>query len=153
MISDYFNSLVCVNKFSEGSAPDYEPSFALQNEFYCLLDKTTGNRIFQDQGASVKIDMKMYCDSDVVITEKDRVKMVEDHIIAVADLGGYHKPLGGSWTLTASAAIGQTAIFYQASTNTGTGRKADGKEYSIYSKKDPNMMQRHLELMLEKVGE
>jgi len=55
--------------------------------------------------------------------------------------------------LTASAAIGDAVIFYQATNNTGTGRKADGKEYSIYSKKDPNMMQRHLELMLEKVGE
>jgi len=151
MIQDYFNSLVCVNKFSEGSAPDYEPSFALQDEFYCLLDKTTGNRIYQDQGTSVKIDIKMYCDSGVAITEKDRVKIIEDHIISVADLTGYHKTVGGSWTLTASAAIGTPVIFYQASTNTGTGRKADGTEYTVYPPiKNPNEMDRHLEILLQK---
>ncbi len=151
MIQDYFNSLVCVNKFNEGSAPDWEQSFALQNEFYCLLDKTAGNRIFQDQGASVKIDMKMYCDSDVAITEKDRVKVIEDHIISVADLTGYHKTGGGDWTLTASAAIGEACIFYQATTNTGTGRKADGTEYTVYPPiKNPNEMNRHLEIMLQK---
>ena len=153
MIEDYFNTLFSVNKFSEGTAPDWEPSYALQDELYCLLDRNSENRIWTDRGSIISIDSKMYCDSDVAITEKDRVKMIEDHILAVADLGGYHKELGGAWTLTASAAIGDAVIFYQATNNTGTGRKADGKEYSIYSKKDPNMMQRHLELMLEKVGE
>jgi len=153
MIEDYFNTLFAVNKFSEGTAPDWEPSYALQDELYCLLDRNSENRIWTDRGSVISIDSKMYCASDVVITEKDRVKMIEDHILAVADLGGYHKELGGAWTLTASAAIGDAVIFYQATNNTGTGRKADGKEYSIYSKKDPNMMQRHLELMLEKVGE
>lgn len=153
MIQDYFNTLFSVNKFSDGSAPDWEPSYALQDELYCLLDRNSENRIWTDRGSIISIDSKMYCSSDVVITEKDRVKMIEDHIIAVADIGGYHKELGGTWTLTASAAIGDAVIFYQATNNTGTGRKADGKEYSIYSKKDPNMMQRHLELMLEKMGE
>lgn len=153
MIEDYFNTLFSVNKFSEGTAPDWEPSYNLQDELYCLLDRNNENRQWTDRGSVISIDSKMYCSSDAVITEKDRVKMIEDHIIAVSDIGGYHKELGGSWTLTASAAIGDAVIFYQASTNTGTGRKADGKEYSIYSKKDPNMMQRHLELMLEKVGE
>jgi hypothetical protein len=151
MISDYFNSLVSVNKFSEGSAPDYEPSYALQDEFYCLLDTQSSNRIWQEQGSSINIDMKMYCDPDTVITDKDRVKVIEDHIIAIADVSKYHKTSAGSaWTLTASAAIGQACIFYQASTNTGTGRKADGKEYSIYSKKNPNEMGRHFELLLQR---
>jgi hypothetical protein len=151
MIQDYFNSLVCVNKFSEGSDPDFEPSFALQDEFYCLLDKTAGSRIWQEQGASVKIDINMYCDSNTAITEKDRVKVIDDHILAVADLAGYHKTIGGTWTLTASAAIGTACIFYQASTNTGTDRKADGQEYTVYPPiKNPNGMNRHLELLLQR---
>jgi len=153
MIQDYFNTLFCVNKFSEGSAPDYEPSYALQDELYGLLDRNSSNRTWTERGSVINIDSKLYCDSDVAITEKDRVKVIEDHIIAIADLTGYHKTLDGAWTLTASAAIGLPVIFYQASSNTGTARKADGKEYSIYSKKNPNMMDRHLELMLEKVGE
>jgi hypothetical protein len=151
MISDYFNSLVSVNKFSEGSAPDYEPSYALQDEIYCLLDTQSSNRIWQEQGSSINIDTKMYCAADVTITDKDRVKVIEDHIIALADVASYHKTsAGATWTLTASAAIGQACIFYQASTNTGTGRKADGKEFTIYSKKNPNEMGRHFELLLQR---
>ena len=153
MIQDYFNSLVSVNKFSEGSAPDFEPSYALQDEFYCLLDRNSENRNWTERGSSISIDSKLYCDSDVVITEKDKVKIVEDHIITIADKSGYHKAEGGSWTLTTSAAIGTACIFYQAENNAGLSRKADGKEYKIYSKKNPNMMDRHLELLLERVGE
>lgn len=153
MIEDYFNTLFSVNKFSEGPAPDWEPSYALQDEMYCLLDRDSERRTWTDKGSVISIDSKMYCESDVAITEKDRVKIIEDHIISIADLAGYHKTHGGAWTLTASAAIGTPAIFYQATTNTGTDRKADGKEYSIYSKKNPNYMDRHLELLLEKVGE
>lgn len=153
MIEDYFNTLFSINKFSEGTAPGYEPSYALQDELYCLLDRNSENRTWTDRGSVISIDSKMYCESDVTITEKDRVKIISDHIIAVADVGGYHRTLGGNWALTSSAAIGAAVIFYQASTNTGTGRKADGAEYSIYSKKNPNYMDRHLELMLEKVGE
>ena len=152
-LSDYYNTLVVVNKFSEGSAPDYEPSYTLQDEFYCLLDKQTSNRIWTDKGSLIKIDNKMFCDPDVTITEKDRIIAIENHTLATADMGGYHKELGGSWTLTASAAIGTPVIFYQASTITGTGRKADGDEYKIYSKKNPNEMNRHFELLLQKVGE
>ena len=88
--------------------------------------------------------------SHEIISDKDRVKVIEDHIISVADLTGYHKTTGGAWTLTASAAIGQACIFYQASTNTGTGRKADVKEFTIYSKKNPNEMGRHFELLLQR---
>ena len=153
MIEDYFNTLFAVNKFSEGTAPDYEPSYALQDELYCLIDRNSENRTWTDRGSMIKIDSKVYCSADVSVTEKDRIKIIDSHTITTSDLTGYHKTLGGSWTLTASAAIGTPCIFYQATTNTGVGRKADGKEYSIYSKKDPNMMQRHLELMLEKVGE
>jgi hypothetical protein len=151
MIQDYFNTLVSINKFSEGTAPDFEQSFALQDEFYCLIDKQSSNRIWQEQGSAIRIDSKMFCDSSTVITEKDRVKVIEDHIIAVADLTGYHKTVGGSWTLTASAAIGTPCVFYQASTNTGTGRKADGKEYTVYSIHNPNEMQRHYEILLQKI--
>ena len=154
MIEDYFNTLFSVNKFSEGSAPDYEPSYALQDELYCLLDTSGGLRAWTDRGSAVKIDAFMSCGYGVSITEKDQVKIIEDHIIAVADVGSYHKPLNGNWTLTASAAIGQAVIFYQASTSTGTGRKSDGDTYTIVPPiKNPNMMNRHLELMLEKVGE
>lgn len=154
MIEDYFNTLFAVDKFSEGSAPDYEPSYALQDELYCLLDTSGGLRAWTDRGSSVKVDAFMACDSDVVVTIKDQIKIIEDHILATADLSGYHKVEGGSWTLTASAAIGTACIFYQASTNTGTGRKADGDIYTIVPPiKNPNMMDRHLELMLEKVGE
>jgi len=154
MIQDYFNTLFCVNKFSEGSAPDFEPSYALQDELCCLLDTSGGLRAWIERGSTVTIDAFMACDSDVAVTTKDQIKIIEDHIIATADLSGYHKTLGGAWTLTASAAIGTTAIFYQASTNTGTGRKADGDIYTIVPPiKNPNMMNRHLELMLEKVGE
>jgi hypothetical protein len=151
MIQDYFNTLVSINKFSEGTAPDFEQSFALQDEFYCLIDKQSSNRIWQEQGSAIRIDSKMFCDSSTVITEKDRVKVIEDHIIAVADLTGYHKTVGGSWTLTASAAIGTPCVFYQASTNTGTGRKADGKEYTVYSIHNPNEMLRHYEILLQKI--
>jgi len=84
MIEDYFNTLFAVNKFSEGTAPDWEPSYALQDELYCLLDRNSENRIWTDRGSVISIDSKMYCASDVVITEKDRVKMIEDHILAVA---------------------------------------------------------------------
>ncbi len=153
MIEDYFNTLFSVNKFSEGTAPDYEPSFALQDEFYGLLDKSNSSRQWTDRGSVIHIDSIFYCDSATTITEKDRLKVIDDHIITLADVSGYHKKLGGAWTLTASAAIGEPCIFYQASTITGTGRKADGKEYNIYSNKNPNMMNRHLELLLEKVGE
>ena len=120
-ISDYYNTLVCVNQFGEGSAPDFEPGYVLQDEFYGLFDKQSSNRIWSDQGSSIKIDAKLFCDEEP--TGQDRIKMIEDHIIATADIGGYHKELGGSWILTASAAIGDTCIFYQASTITGTGRK------------------------------
>ena len=153
MIQYYFNTLCSVNKFSEGTEPDFEQGYALQDTFYALVDRNSEGRQWTDRGSIIKIDSKMYCDSDVDINEKDRVKLVEDHIISLADKGGYHKTEGGSWTLTASAAIGTTCIFYQASNNTGINRKADGKEYSIYSKKNPNMMDRHLELLLERVGE
>lgn len=152
-IDDYYNTLASVNKFSEGAAPDFEPSFALQDEFYGMFDKSKSTRIWTDKGSVIQIDGVFMCDAGTSITEKDRLKLVEDHIIAIADVGGYHKELGGSWTLTASAAIGDTCIFYQASTITGTGRKADGDEYTIYSKKNPNMMNRHFELLLQKVGE
>ena len=152
-IEDYFNTLFSVNKFSEGSAPDWEPSYALQDELYGLIDSSGGHRTWLPYGSTVTVDSIFYCNEDVDVTTKDQIKIIEDHIIAVADLSGYHKTEGGSWTLTASSAIGQACIFYQASTITGTGRKADGSEYSIYSKKNPNMMDRHLELMLEKVGE
>lgn len=153
MIEDYFNTLFAVDKFSEGSAPDFEPSYALQDELYCLLDKNSSTRQWTEKGSVINIDSKLYCESDVIITEKDRVKIIEDHIIAVADLTRYHKSIGGAWTLTASAAIGEACIFYQATNSAGAGRKADGDIFTIYSKKNPNMMGRHLELLLEKAGE
>lgn len=152
-IEDYYNTLASVNKFGEGTAPDYEQSFSLQDEFYGLLDKSKSTRTWTERGSVVQIDSKFFCDADTDITEKDRLLIIEDHIIAVADVGGYHKETGGAWTLTASAAIGGTCIFYQASDSSGTGRKADGDEYTVYSKKNPNMMGRHLELFLQKVGE
>lgn len=150
MISDYYNTLICINQYSEGTAPDFEASFSLQDEFYGLFDKQSSSRIWNDQGSSIKIDAKLFCDEEP--TGQDRIKVIEDHIIATADIGGYHKELGGAWTLTASAAIGDTCIFYQALTNTGTGRKADGDEYTIYSIKNPNMMNRHFEILLQKTG-
>jgi len=153
-IQGYFNTLFSVNKFSEGNAPDFEPTYVLRDELYCLLDNSGGLRAWTERGSAVKVDAFMACDSDVDVTTKDQIKIIEDHIIAVADLSGYHKVEGGSWTLTASAAIGTACIFYQATTNTGTGRKADGGVYTIVPPiKNPNMMDRHLELMLEKVGE
>jgi hypothetical protein len=152
-ISDYYNSIVCVNKFGEGTAPDYEPGYTLQDEFYGLLDRQSSTRIWSDKGSSIKIDSKFFCDSDIAITEKDRLKAIEDHIISLADKNGYHKSYNTGWTLTTSAAIGEAVIFYQAEDITGTNRKADGQEYAIYSKKNPNEMNRHFELMLEKVGE
>jgi hypothetical protein len=153
-LEDYYNTLLCVNRFTEGTAPDYEQTFALQDEFYGLLDRQSGSRIWQEKGSSIKIDSKMYCSSDVTITEKDRITAIENHTLAAADLGKYHKTIGGAWTLTASAAIGTAAIFYGATTNTGTGRKADGGVYTIVPPiKNPNMMDRHLELLLQKVGE
>jgi len=153
MISDYYNTLVAVDQFTEGTAPNWEPSFALQDEFYCLIDKQSSTRIWQDQGSSIKIDTKMFCDSDVTVTEKDRIKVIENHTLATADLTKYHKALGGSWTLTTSAAIGEAVIFYQATNNAGLARKADGDVYTIYSKKNPNEMDRHSEILLQKVGE
>ena len=153
MIQDYFNTLSCVNKFSSGTAPNYEPSYSLQDDFFGLLDRDNESRVWSERGSSIKIDSLFYCDYDTDITKKDRLKIIDEHIIVLADVGGYHKQLGGDWTLTASAAIGEPCIFYQATTATGTGRKADGTEYNIYSKKNPNIMNRHLELLLEKVGE
>ncbi len=152
-ISDYYNTLVCVNQFSEGTAPDFEQGYSLQDEFYGLLDRQSSTRVWSDKGSAIVIDSKFYCDSDVTITEKDRLKVIEDHVISLADVSGYHKELGGSWTLTASAAIGDTCIFYQAENTSGTNRKADGQEYTIYSKKNPNEMNRHFEILLQKVGE
>lgn len=151
-LEDYYNSLLCVNRFTEGTAPDYEQTFALQDEFYGLLDKQSSTRIWQEKGSSVRIDTKLWCDASYSITEKDRITAIENHTLAAADLGKYHKTIGGAWTLTASAAIGTAAIFYQATTNTGTGRKADGDVYTIYSKKNPNEMNWHYELLLQKVG-
>lgn len=153
MIEDYFNTLFSVYKYVEGTPPDFEPSYELQDDFYCLIDRNSENRTWTDRGSIIRIDSKMYCDSDITVTEKDRIKIIDNHTLSSSDVAGYHKALGGNWTLTASAAIGQSAIFYQASDNTGSDRKADGPEYNIYSKKDPNMMQRHFELLLEKVGE
>jgi len=153
MIQDYFNTLFSVNKFSEGTAPDWEPAYALQDELYCLIDRNSSNRQWTEKGSVIQIDSKLYCNSDVAVNEKDRVKTIDSHTLTMSDVAGYHKTEGGSWTLTSSAAVGTPCIFYQASTNTGTGRKADGKEYSIYSKHNPNMMDRHIELLLEKVGE
>jgi hypothetical protein len=152
-IEDYYNSLISIGQFSEGTAPDFEPSFALQDEFYALIDKQSSTRIWQERGSSIRIDTKLWCDSSVTVTEKDRITVVENHTLAAADVGGYHKELNGSWTLTASAAIGTLVIFYGASTNTGTGRQADGDTYKIYSKKNPNELNRHYELLLQKVGE
>lgn len=152
-LSDYYNTLVAVNKFSEGSAPDCEPSYTLQDEFYGLLDKQSSNRIWSEKGSSIKIDSKFWCDPDVTITEKDRIIAIDEHTLVTADLAGYHKALGGSWTLTSSAAIGEACIFYQATSAAGAGRKADGDEYKIYSKKNPNELDRHFELLLQKVGE
>lgn len=153
MIQDYFNTLFSVNKFSEGTAPDWEQSFDFQDEDYCLLDRNSSGRNWTDRGSIIQIDAKMYCNYGTAITEKDKVKFIEDHIITISDKNGYHKTVGSTWTLTTSAAIGQACIFYQATTNTGTGRKADGKEYKIYEIKNPNYMNRHLELLLQKVGE
>jgi len=153
-VQDYFNTLFCVNKFSEGPAPDFEPTYALQDELMGLFDASGGRRTWLPYGSTVQVDAIFMCDSDVVITTKDQIKVITEHTLVTADLSGYHKVNGGSWTLTASAAIGQACIFYQASTITGTGRKADGSIYTIVPPiKNPNMMDRHLELMLEKVGE
>lgn len=150
-LSDHYNKRVCINKSSEGTAPDYEPSFSLQDEFYALLDKQSSSRVVNDRGTFVSIDAKLMCDADVEVTEKDRIKVVEDHIIALTDVGGYHKAEGGNWTLTASAAIGDACIFYLATDNVGTGRQADGDEYSIYSIKNPNERDDHLEILLKRV--
>ena len=122
MISAHYNKLVCVNKFSEGSAPAYEPSYALQDEFYSLMDTSGMNRIWTDRGSVIRIDSKMYCDADVSVTTKDIIRAIELHPLVSDDLGKYHKEPGGAWTLTASAAIGTPVAFYGASTNTGTGR-------------------------------
>ena len=152
-LEDYFNSLVSIAQFTEGTAPDFEPSYVLQYEFYALVDKQSSTRIWQERGSSIRIDTKLWCDSSVAVTEKDRITVIENHTLAATDVGGYHKELGGSWTLTASAAIGDTCIFYQAENTSGTNRKADGQEYMIYSKKNPNEMNRHFEILLQKVGE
>lgn len=153
-LEDYYNTLLCVNRFTEGTAPDYEQTFALQDEFYGLLDKQSSTRIWQEKGSSVRIDTKLWCDASVTITEKDRITAIENHTLVTGDVGKYHRATNGSaWTLTASAAIGTPVIFYGATTNTGTGRKADGDVYTIYSKKNPNELNRHYELLLQKVGE
>jgi hypothetical protein len=152
-IEDYYNSLISIGQFTAGSAPDYEPTYILGDEFYALIDKQSSTRIWQERGSSIRIDTKLWCDASVTITEKDRITVVENHTLAAADVGGYHKELNGPWTLTASAAIGTPVIFYGATTNTGTGRKADGDVYTIYSKKNPNELNRHYELLLQKVGE
>ena len=153
MIEDYYNTLYAVNKFSEGTAPNYSQTFALQDEDKGLFDRDSSTRIWSDQGSNLKISSKFYCSSAVEITEKDRVKIIEDHIIAIPDLTKYHKTAAGStWTLTTSAAIGEACIFYQATNSAGLGRKADGQEYNIFVKKNPNLMDHHYELMLERVG-
>lgn len=152
-IEDYYNSLISIGQFTSGSAPDYEATYVLQDEFYALMDKQTSTRIWQERGSSIRIDTKLWCGAENTITEKDRITAIESHSIVSGDVGGYHKELDGSWTLTSSAAIGTPVIFYGATTITGTGRKADGDVYTIYSKKNPNELTHHYELLLQKAGE
>jgi hypothetical protein len=152
-IDDYFNTLLCVATFSEGTAPNYEPSYSLGDEFYGLIDKQSSMRIWSEKGSSIKIESKLFCSADQTVTENDRIIAIEPHTLVTADLGKYHKELGGAWTLTASAAIGDPVIFFGATTSAGISRQADGDIYTIYSKSNPNMMNRHLEILLQKVGE
>jgi len=152
-IEDYYNTLTAVDKFTEGTAPDFEQSYILQNEFYGLLDRASSSRVWTDTGSIIKINSKFFCDADTDIKAKDRLRVIESHIIATADVGSYHKALEGSWELTATESIGLSVIFYQASTIAGLDRKADGDIYNILPVHNPNEMDRHLELLLEKVGE
>ena len=152
-IDDYYNTLTAVDKFTEGTGPDYEQTYVLQDEFYGLLDRASSSRVWTDTGSIIKINSKFFCDANTAITAKDRLRVIDDHIIAASDVSGYHKTTGDGWVLTASAAIGVTCIFYQATDDAGTDRKADGDIYKILPIHNPNEMDRHLELLLEKVGE
>lgn len=76
-IEDYFDTLVAVKKFTEGAAPNYEPGYVVQPQFYGMFDKTNSSRVWTDKGVLVKIDAKFICAGDVDITEKDRL-MVDD---------------------------------------------------------------------------
>lgn len=151
MIGDYFNTLIAIGTYAEGSAPAYEAGYTLGEEFFVFIDRTSSNRVWTEKGATVKIDAKMFCNYGTAVTENDRIIAIAEHTIAAADVGGYHKALGGAWTLTASAAIGGACIFYGATDATGTARKVDGDTYSIYNVADPANLHRHLELQLQRV--
>lgn len=153
MIENYYNTLVSIRNFAEGTAPAYEPSYTYSDAFYGCLDNQSSRQIYNDQGRAINIDAIFYCDSSVSVDENDKLKKIDLHAIVLGDVGTYHRELIDSpWILTTSAHVGKYVIFYGATTNKGTGAACDGKEYSIARVHDANFLYHHTELYLFRAG-
>lgn len=141
-------------KFSEGTAPAYEPTFTYYSSaFYGCFEAQSSRQVYNDQGRVINIDAIFYCDASTSIDENDKYKKIDLYQLTTGDIGTYYKELiDSNWTLTSTGSVGTYVIFYGASSNTGTGAKCNGKEYSIYRKFDPIMMNHHLEIFLYRAG-
>ena len=93
MIENYYNTLVSIRNFAEGSAPAYEPSYTYSDAFYGCLDNQSGRQIYNDQGRAINIDAIFYCDSSVSVDENDKLKKIDLHAIVLGDVGTYHREL------------------------------------------------------------